>query len=425
MTLAGLDRKLTPSGLKPFPVLPRPDRRPVPGQPTLGRDRFVRRTGSPSLPATQGNRVKLLIDSGEVLPELLRLIRGAQHEVQIDTFLFGGQPGSDLAGALIEQLQQGVKVRLMYDPGEGHAGALKQSMQATLERLRAAGAELKPYPLDTMPKYKLPGQNSGQIDHNKLMVVDGSSMVIGGMNWVDEGVINRDLMVRIDGPAARQLGAVLNDEWISAEPGPDATQLPAPTASGQASVELTLTGRDRQDTKPRLLKLFNDAKKSIYVGIYQCDDPDIVRALARARLRGVDVKVLMSRNDRYAKYVPVFGSFMNGMPNVATAIRLKQMGVDVRWYDPRNPEEELHAKFAVVDHETLAVGSTNFTVKSFKIIRETEAFIKDKALATETEQRMFLDDWQHRATPVQDPGFWQRAFGRLVEFLRDIKLSWW
>lgn len=381
-----------------------------------------------SLPPTTGNSAKLLVDAGEIFPEMVRMIQGAQSRVQMDIFLFGGKVGDQLADALIKRMKDSpgqVKVRIMYDPGMGFVGEMKKSMQATIARLKAAGADIQPYPMDKLPQNKGIGANAGQIDHNKLLVVDGKSMVIGGMNWTTVGEANRDLMIRLDGPAAHQQAQVLDQEWALTGKKSFDRELPKPAATGDATVELTMTAGDRQDTKQRLLKLFNEAKSSIYVGMYQFDDREVAQALVAAHKRGLDVKVLLARNEKYGKYVPVVGNLMNGMPNRAIANELEAAGVPVHWYDPRQDAEEMHGKYAVVDHQVVALGSTNYTEKAFSIIRESEAFIHAPKVAQEVEQRMFLEDWDKRSTPVPAPKGWQKAMGKAIETLRDTKRAWW
>ncbi|HEY9854495.1 MAG TPA: phospholipase D-like domain-containing protein [Stenomitos sp.] len=392
-------------------------------------DRYVRsadRAALPSLPATTGNAAKLLVGGAEVTAEAVAMIQGAETLVQMDVFLLGGNSGHQVADAIIRKLQQspGVKVQLMVDPGEGSLGQLHADMVATLARIQAAGAEVRTYPIKALRSNGNRFQNASQVDHDKLLDIDGRSMLIGGMNMCAAGEINRDYMVRIDGPAALQEHQVMNRDWSLAGAASTVT-LPQAPAAGAAEVELTMTSGDRQDTKTRLLQAINDAKISINIGMYQLDDREVAQALIAAKRRGVAVQVLLSRNDKYAKYAPVIGNVLNGMPNQAVAADLKAAGVPVKWYVPRNADEELHAKYAVIDHELALVGSTNFTEKSFTIYRDSEAFIHSPSLAQDLEARMFAPDWQDQAAPVEDPTVIDKGRNALIKLLRNTKLAEW
>lgn len=396
---------------------------------TMSGDRFVRSTPRPplpSLPATAGNATKLLIGGTEVTSEAVAMIRGAQTLIQLDLFLLGGNSGHQIAEAIVAKLRQspGVKVQLMVDPGKGEIGELHEDMVATLARIEAAGAEVRSYPKKELRSNGNRLQNVSQVDHDKLLDIDGRSMLIGGMNLCAAGEINRDLMVRIDGPAASQESEVMKRDWSLAG-RPSTVTLPQAPVAGDAVVELTMTSGDRQDTKTRLLRAINEAKTSINIGMYQFDDRDVAAALIAAKQRGVAVQVLLSDNDGYTKYAGVFGHLMKGMPNAAIAADLKAAGVPVKWYVPRQPGEELHAKYAVIDHELSLVGSTNFTEKSFTIYRDSEAFIHSRSLAQDLETRMFNVDWQEHAAPVEDANLIDKGRIRLIKLMRNTKLAAW
>ncbi|GIW21005.1 MAG: hypothetical protein KatS3mg068_0012 [Candidatus Sericytochromatia bacterium] len=56
-------------------------------------------------------------------------------------------------------------------------------------------------------------KNKFQIDHNKLYVIDEEILIIGGFNLFDIGVINRDLMLKIEGPTAKDASTMMRYEW--------------------------------------------------------------------------------------------------------------------------------------------------------------------------------------------------------------------
>lgn len=354
------------------------------------------------------------------------MIRGAQDLVQLDVFLLGGNSGHQIADAIIQKLKQspGVKIQLMVDPGKGEIGELHADMVATLARIEAAGAEVRTYPKHTLRSNRNRLQNVSQVDHDKLLAIDGRSMLIGGMNLCSAGEVNRDLMVRIDGPAASQESEVMHRDWSLAG-APSHVTLPQAPAAGDAVVELTMTSGDRQDTKARLLRAISEAKTSINIGMYQFDDREVAQALIAAKRRGVAVQVLLSGNDGYTKYAGVFGHLLKGMPNQAIASDLAAAGVPVKWYVPRQSGEELHAKYAVIDHELALVGSTNFTEKSFTIYRDSEAFIHSRSLAQDLEARMFNVDWLEHASPVEEASLIDKGRIRLIKLMRNTKLAAW
>lgn len=389
----------------------------------------------PSLPATFGNRVKVLIGGTEIFSSMAEAIGKAQRTVQVDIFLFGGKPGQTIVDALIRrkaELGGRLQVEFMADPHLGYFGPVKTQMKAAFAQLEAAGIPVRRFPLDQLPRYGW-GRNVGQLDHDKALVVDGKTTFIGGMNWAGPAEANRDVVFRIQGPAAAQMGQVLHEDYVRAggaaivDPATGAAPSTGPgsaaRAAGGAGVELTMTSGVRQDTKGRLLQLFDRATRSIYVGMYQFDDPEVADALVRAHQRGLDVRVLLARGDRYAKYLPVLGHLMNGMPNLAVAGQLIDAGVPVRWYDPASADDEMHSKYFTVDHEVAGTGSTNFTRKSFEIMRESEAFVHDAETAARLEGRMFLPDWLRQSSAASRLTLWQRVLGFLTRVARDTKLT--
>lgn len=90
----------------------------------------------------------------------------------------------------------------------------------------------------------------------------------------------------------------------------------------------------------QIIKQIDIAQSYIYVAMYSFTLDSIAEALIRAKNRGVDVKVVMEKSQvgKGSEYE-----------------RLKNAGIDVRL--DKNPDF-MHNKFAIIDGEVVATGST-------------------------------------------------------------------
>src|SRR5260221_3793759 len=118
-------------------------------------------------PATAGPPVSIGADMVRVLPRgstafpvILSLIAHATHSVEAEMYEFGRD---DIASALIDARRRGLAVTVIIDPTVA-------ATEATADRLRAAGVDVLDYPVRRQ-----------MIDHVKLLVVDGTVAVVGGI----------------------------------------------------------------------------------------------------------------------------------------------------------------------------------------------------------------------------------------------------
>src|SRR5690625_3621470 len=109
-----------------YPALSRPIRR--------GLHRIT------EVPASTGNRARLLIDGPETFEAMLAQIEAAQHRVHLENYIFRGDSiGRRFAEALAERANDGVEVRVIYD----WIGSLS-TPSACWRELRRAGGEAAP-----------------------------------------------------------------------------------------------------------------------------------------------------------------------------------------------------------------------------------------------------------------------------------------
>jgi phosphatidylserine/phosphatidylglycerophosphate/cardiolipin synthase-like enzyme len=110
-----------------------------------------------------------------------------------------------------------------------------------------------------------------------------------------------------------------------------------------------------------LINLISQAKKSIYVAIYSFTRDGLARALIDAKNRGVEVKVVIEKDNAYGQ-----GSDYQ---------MLKDAGVDVRL--DGNPAS-MHHKFMIVDGELVVTGSYNWSTAAEDRNDENFVVIRDK-----------------------------------------------
>src|SRR5690606_5278309 len=126
-------------------------------------------------PLTAGNEVKLLVNGEHKFPEVLSAIRQAKHHIHIEYYIFEDDGiGRAIADALIKKAEEGVTVRFIYDDF-GSRSARKK----IVPRLRAAGVAVFPF-------YKVIfialANRLNYRNHRKIIVIDGSTGFVGGIN---------------------------------------------------------------------------------------------------------------------------------------------------------------------------------------------------------------------------------------------------
>ena len=200
----------------------------------------------------RGHTVELLQCGAEFFPSLVAAIDGSRTEVRLETYIFlFDNVGLAVAAALERAALRGVAVYVVVD-GIGTPSAPSEDLQ----RLRAAGVRWHQFaPLGTLGLL-IPGR--WRRLHRKLCVVDGSVLLCGGINILDDhfefdhgvqSVPRLDFAVRVTGPLVNdahasmqqlwrrlELSGRLGAAWVGASPRPPQSAPPR-ARSGPSAVD--------------------------------------------------------------------------------------------------------------------------------------------------------------------------------------------
>lgn len=365
---------------------------------------------------SSGNHVSLLVDAPQIFPAIEATIRSAQKSVQVHTFQLGGDTGMRIVAALAERKAAGVQVQVLTDPSHGAFGDSKAQFTRCLKAMAEAGIPHRDFKLKALPKGPTWLSRQGVIDHSKLVVADGKVAIMGGMNFYDHGAPNRDYMVRIEGPAATELGQRTNNDWRLS--GGTEGEIALETAPGEGGVAVTLaeTSPRERSIRPLLLRHFDAAQSKIWVQVLFLDDDRVVESLIRAHRRGVDVRVILDPID-FGNHVPELDHLpFDGIPNWAAVAKLLDAEVPVHWFVSDRPGRNLHAKISLVDDRHVLTGSANYTYRSFDRSREL-AMAADSPELAAAFASVFLQD-QAQARRITHLTKFQRLLASLFDRIK-------
>jgi phosphatidylserine/phosphatidylglycerophosphate/cardiolipin synthase-like enzyme len=275
------------------------------------------------------------------------LIGSAHRRVMVEMYELG-RP--DIVRELGDAVGRGVVVRVITDPT-----VVASRRSATV--LDSLGVPERVYPVD---------DGRHQIDHVKLLIVDGEAAV-GGMNWGKHSDRNHDYVlethVTVD---IDRLARIFEQDWSLAG------GRPSPLGATAGEVAQTAPGEEiRSMLEAPLMR----AMKRALAEVYTLTDPEVIAQLIQAHRRGADVRVLLDPNQPY---------------NLRGYGLLKSAGVGVRWYPiPRGAL--LHAKIGLFDGE-LVLGSANWTLSGLGVNHELDVETGDPAAVAAYETR-FAADW--------------------------------
>jgi cardiolipin synthase len=378
-------------------------------------------------PLSTGNQVLLLQDGPTTYRAMYAAILAAQDHINMETYILDDdEVGQRFAQALIAKQRQGVQVNLIRDS----VGTL-DTPAAFFQQLTDNGVRVLEFnpinPLLTRKEWEL-----NQRDHRKLLIVDGRTAFLGGINISgvysggsfrrgsraksssrpDLNLAWRDTHLQLRGPVVAELQKLFLATWESQKGAPLAAKnyFPPPENAGREVVR-AIGSSPEEPYSPiyaTLLSAIASAETRVYLtNAYFAPDPQLLEALEAAAQRGVDVKLILpSQTDSWL----VFHAGRNSYG------RLLRAGVKI--YERRGVI--LHSKTALIDGVWATVGSTNLDWRSFLHNYELNAVVLGTdfgrqmetmfAKDLEASAAITLEQWQRRALDLRMKEWFARVW---------------
>ncbi len=361
--------------------------------------------------AVGGNAVEVVDDTERATQRLIEDIGAARHSVHLLYYLFdGGDTATEVGEALLKARERGVRCRLLVDSFSSRFEGTVSLFKELAPRLVEGGVEVE----CTAPLSPLRSgvERIDLRDHRKIAVIDGCVAWTGSLNVHDHDMGLEDggwhqLVVRIEGPVARQLQAVFAEDWgrLTGGPVPLEEAFPdgadqTPSARGEAAVQtVAWTPADPTPSSVHVLTaLMNTACERLTLATaYFYPDESLLVALRAAAYRGVVVDlVLPGCSDK--PYVDAAArSRFATLLEAGVRIHLHRSGM-------------LHVKAICIDDAIAYVGSSNLDRRSLYLDYEAGVILYDDA-ATRRVRRA-LDGWIDQAERVDAEAFRKRPLWR-------------
>ncbi len=336
-------------------------------------------------PPTAGNRVRLLIDGEQAYPAMEDAIVSAEHHVHLLFYIWNDDgTGRRYRDLLVDRAQAGVQVRVLCD-AYGSPAARRELMRP----LNEAGGQVAVF---LPPRIFARRPHLNFRNHRKLVVVDGATGFVGGLNIGDEYNKWRDTALCVHGPAVDQLQEVFVDDWFFAHQEDISTPeyfgrwrtedcKLSGTLDDDALCAVVASGPHTENniTHDALFTAITRADHRVWITTpYLIPSPSIMAALRTAVYRGVDVRVMLpARGDSRI----VQWAWRSYYPSLLGA------GVRIFEYLPGF----LHAKSALFDDDLSVVGSANIDIRSFKLNFEVSCAVRSHALCNALARQFEVD----------------------------------
>lgn len=339
----------------------------------------------------------------EIFDTILSMVKGAEHFVLLDLFLFndfvGSQNGEnrklsrELTEVLISQKQKHPELMVIFitDPVNTVYGGMKNDnldllekhgikvVFTHLERLRDSNILYSPF----WRFFSAPfGNGKGSLLSNPFG--QGRVSVRSYLRLLNFKANHRKIIIADDGDRYKAVVTSANPHDGSSSHGNVAVQFSGMAVYDLLETEKAVllfssnikaefpemhsTGREDSPTvqivtegaiKKTLLKEFEQAGPGDRMSLvmFYLSDRDVIQALIAAYDRGTEIQVLLDPNK------DAFGRVKNGIPNRQVAAELVEAGISVRWGNTHG--EQLHSKMMLVNHQDgtsfFILGSANFT----------------------------------------------------------------
>ena len=371
-------------------------------------------------PLVVGNKVVLLQNGPDTYKAMFAAIQAAKNHIHHETYIFDDDDvGRKFADALIDRQRAGIDVAVIYDS----VGAM-ESPKEFFQRMKDAGVKVVEFNPVNPLKAKA-GWEVNQRDHRKLLIVDGQTVFVGGINI--SGVYStgsfsggskplkngeekpwRDTHLQIEGPVVADFQRLFLATWEKQKGDPLADRgfFPQLAPKGNEVVRALGTSPDDHEVSliyATLISAIRSAEKSIWLtNAYFVPDPQLRDALKEAAQRGVDVQLILPSTTDFPMVLNAGRSYYSELLRAGVKIHERKGAL-------------LHSKTALIDGVWSTIGSTNLDWRSFLHNDELNAVILGPDFGVQM-QRMFEADLA-ASTPISLAQWKERPLGERVKEL--------
>ena len=319
----------------------------------------------------QGNNIDLLCDGTQAYPKMLQTIENAKSFIHLQSYIImNDEFGKKLFALLKKKALEGVEVKVIYDRfGSFYAffTLFFKQFVTNIQNFKIKSFSLK-------PPWALQLRN-----HRKLLIVDGTSAFIGGINISSENEKKNlgqkkhthDLHSKITGPIVAELQFSFLRDWhcISKTKPEDLLidkYFPTLKKEGEHIIRIMSSGpgQNYEATEKAFIASASTAKKSLWImSPYFVPDKAYCKLLCATVARGIDVRIILpEKSDHFLT------------TQAARSIYRTLLEGGVRIFEKKG--DFLHAKATLIDGKIARLGSSNCDVRSFRLNFELDIFVQ-------------------------------------------------
>ncbi len=305
--------------------------------------------------------VQYFASTEEAFDVMVEQLEAAEHYIFLEYFILEeGVFWNTILDILERKVRQGLDVRVIYDD----VGSVKTLPQHYYKRLREKG--IRCYAFNRFVPFISFRMNNRT--HRKILVIDGHTAFTGGYNLADE-YINvkerfghwKDTGLMLKGAAVWNLTAMFLHTWNFVSAAENRSNFEnyrperyhaLPETEGIIAPYGTTPVTPRSDAASIYCNMIDKAEQYVYITTpYLIPNNETMRALERAALNGIDVRILTPAH---------WDKYMIHMLTQSNYKELLDAGVRIFEYTPGF----LHAKSFVSDDLMAIVGTINLDYRS-------------------------------------------------------------
>jgi cardiolipin synthase A/B len=330
----------------------------------------------------------LLTNGEEKFPDVLNVLAKAKQFIHMEYYAWENDVrGNEIKDILLVKVKQGVKVRVMYDDY-----ASRMIKRNIVKELKAGGVDVYPRIKVRFPRF---ANKMNHRDHRKIIIVDGFSAYVGGINVsdrYDNSIVSelywRDTHVKIVGPLVNSMQRHFVVCWNTCQPEQLSytrdlfPECNGNHASGTKAIGQMVAGGPIYPLSNIMLtydKVFSLAREKIYItNPYFIPSGSILDTLKQSALSGVDVRIIMPFKSDSAVVGAAAKFYYPGLIKAGVRIYFYKKGF-------------VHAKTVVADSSVSIIGTANLDVRSFDLNFEIMSVIYGREFSKHLEDVFFKD----------------------------------